>query len=117
MPGISTERLWDLTSGILFGAGVGGHALRLVTIEGDFGVRSLIALAACLLYGVASALTFFRKKLGLWVSVIGPAVGVSAVLLTRDASVDAFQVVLGIFQAVATFLSMIVLWRSRKGPG
>lgn len=112
--GVSTERLWALAAGILFGAGVGGHALRLVVLEGGLGARHLVAGAACLLYGVAALLTFLEKKAGLWITVIGPMVGISAVLLAPNASVDAFQITLGVFQAVATLIALVVLWRTRR---
>lgn len=118
MEKLTTEdKLWGVTCGLLLGAGVGGHALRLVTLEGGIGPRHLVAGFACLLYGTAGALTWAEKKSGLWVSILGPVGGVTAVLLAPGASIDTFQIVLGIPQAVATLLAiwlLVLLHRSKK---
>lgn len=105
---------WGLVSGLLLGAGVGGHALRLVTLDHtDIGARHAVAGFACLLYGVAGALSWAEKKLGLWVSILGPVGGVTAVLLAPNAQIDTFQIVLGVPQALATMLAVYLLWKLR----
>jgi len=112
-PLTTEDKLWGVTCGLLFGAGVGGHALRLVTLDGDFGPRFLVAGFACLLYAVAGSLAWAEKKSGLWISILGPVGGVTAVLLAPGASIDTFQIVLGVPQAVATVLAIWILWRTR----
>jgi len=105
---------WGLTSGLLLGAGVGGHALRLVTLEfTDIGPRHAVAGLACLLYAVAGGLTWAEKKAGLWISILGPLGGVTAVLLAPNSSIDTFQIVLGVPQAVAAALAIYLLWKLR----
>lgn len=101
-----------MTCGLLLGAGVGGHALRLVTLEGDIGARHLVAGFACLLYGTAAALTWAEKRSGLWISILGPVGGVTAVLLAPGANIDTFQIVLGVPQALATLLAVWVLLKA-----
>lgn len=97
--------------GMLVGAGVCGHVLRLATTEPPENGRAdrrLIALAGVLLYGVAAVLTAVGAQVGPWLAIVGPAVGLSAVLLTRN-EVDTFQIWLGVFQAGTAVLAVLVL--------
>lgn len=111
------ERHWGLTAGLLLGAGVGGHALRLATLDWDaLGARHAVAGFACLLYAVAGGLSWAQKRTGLWISILGPVGGVTAVLLAPGASIDTFQVVLGVPQAVAAALAVYLLWVTRAAP-
>jgi hypothetical protein len=110
--------LWGLVSGLLFGAGVAGHALRLVVLGafGDPGAppadgRHAVAAVAIALYGLALALTLARRRAGLWIAVLGPFVGATAVLVLPSASIDAFQVVLGVPQFVAAGIGLWLLRR------
>jgi len=104
------ERLWGFVAGLLAGAGVGGHALRLVILSWDeIGARHAVAGFAVLLYGVAATLTFMRKRAGLWIAVLGPAGGVTAVTLAPRANIDAFQIVLGVPQVLAVALAVYLL--------
>ncbi|TAL41404.1 MAG: hypothetical protein EPN91_10845 [Salinibacterium sp.] len=124
-----------LVAGLLIGAGVGGHALRLVTpgpvaatCEGlgcALGTRSIrgsskaadarrfIATSAMVLYSIAAVLVLRGYASGYMVAVLGPLVGLSAVLIARrtdkDVQVDRFQVVLGLFQGIAAVAS-IAAW-------
>ncbi|MCZ7586230.1 MAG: hypothetical protein M5R36_24525 [Deltaproteobacteria bacterium] len=111
MVGNTRERLWGMTTGLLVGAGVGGHALRLVVLGmSGIGARHAVAGFAVLLYGTAAALTFMQRKAGLWIAVLGPLGGVTAVTLAPGASIDTFQVVLGVFQFLALGLSLYLLF-------
>lgn len=102
--------------GLLVGAGVFGHALRLVTLQGqpDAAGRRGVAVAAIVIYGVASALLLGSdSKAGLWVATVGPLLGLSSVLVLkafgRSSGVDHFQIVLGVPQAVAIALASHLL--------
>ena len=107
------ERLWGLTVGLLIGAGVFGHALRLVILEGDWAARHNVAGFAVLLYGVAALFTYLRHKLGLYITILGPLGGMTAVTLAPNASIDTFQFVLGIPQFMAIFLAAYILLKER----
>jgi hypothetical protein len=119
-------------SGLLFGAGVGGHVLRLVELSKkedeeyfptedrklwrikapeDKRGRYFVAISAILLYGLASALAGFGVSAGLWIAIIGPMVGVSAVLILGG-KVDRFQIALGVFQVIGAIVSAVALWRA-----
>lgn len=97
---------YGFIGGLLFGAGVGGHALRF-TMKPDR-ARAFIAGSAMLIYGIGAALCLFSSPIGLWIAILFPIVGVTAVLVTGH-KLDAFQIVLGIFQAVAAVLSILTL--------
>lgn len=116
-----------LIAGILIGAGVGGHVLRLVVLYDEyqfhadvaaaFGMpattsvkgRALVALAAVALYSVAAVLVMLGQDAGLWVALGGPLVGLAAVLALH-AQVDSFQRALGVFQAIASVLAAYMLF-------
>ena len=105
------DRLWGFIAGILIGAGVGGHALRLQILGlGEWIGRHTVAASAVVLYLVAGILVYFKKKLGLWITIIGPLIGITAVTLSPMAQIDGFQLVLGIPQFLALFLSIYLLW-------
>jgi hypothetical protein len=105
-------------SGLLFGAGVGGHVLRLVELSQDPAPfhekrgRYFVAISAIVLYSIASILTGLGYSAGLWIAIIGPLVGVSAVLILGG-KVDRFQIALGVFQAVGAVVSAVALWERR----
>lgn len=109
------EKIWGLTAGLLLGAGVGGHALRLVVLGTDFsnmsniGSRHYVAGFAILLYLIAGLLTLFKSKIGLWIAILGPLGGITAVTLSPNAHIDLFQVVLGIPQFLAIGFSIYLL--------
>lgn len=97
--------------GMLVGAGVCGHLLRLITTEppeNGKADRHIIALAGVLLYSIAAVLTAAGAHAGPWLAIGGPAVGLGAVLLTRN-KVDMFQAVLGLFQVWTAVLAVLVL--------
>jgi hypothetical protein len=96
------DKIWGFTAGLLLGAGVFGHALRLVTLaDTEVGPRHYVAGFAVLLYLVAALLVFFKNKLGLLISILGPLGGITAVSLSPNAQIDLFQIVLGIPQFLA----------------
>jgi hypothetical protein len=101
-------------SGLLFGAGVGGHALRLVMLVQD-GLpfqqqrgRYFVAISAIVFYSIAFILVALGWKSGLVLSIVGPLIGVSAVLLLKQ-KIDLFQIVLGVFQLVAVIGAIALL--------
>ena len=107
-------------AGLLLGAGVGGHALRLVVLSQDNEPdaqqrgRYAVAIAGMVLYGFAALLASLQHPLGLVITIVGPGVGVGAVLVL-GAKVDRFQVVLGVFQLAAAVVSLgmlIFLWET-----
>lgn len=111
-----TDYVWGLISGLQLGAGVGGHALRLVTLHHEpLGFRQVVATGALIIYGAAFGLTLRRHRAGLWIALIGPFVGVAAVVTVMSEPPDAFQVVLGIPQLIAQVLAAWLLWRWRRG--
>ena len=105
--------IWGLISGLLIGAGVFGHALRLVILEPTWGGRHNVAAFAIVLYSVSGILTLFRNKLGLYIAIIGPLGGITAVTALGK-HIDLFQFVLGIPQFMAIFLSIWLLILLRK---
>ncbi len=106
------DRLWGLVTGLLIGAGIFGHALRLVILGTDkISARHTVAAFAVLLYGVASALAFHRRRTGLWIAVLGPLGGITAITLAPNAHIDTFQIVLGVPQFLALGVSCYLLAR------
>jgi hypothetical protein len=99
---------YGFIAGLLFGAGVGGHALRLVTLDSMKGPRAFIAWSAMAIYGLGALLCLLEQVVGLYIAIVFPVVGISAVLLTKN-KVDAFQLVLGVFQLVALVASVLRL--------
>ncbi|MCC6158355.1 MAG: hypothetical protein IT350_09915 [Deltaproteobacteria bacterium] len=113
---ISIDHLWGLTAGLLLGAGAAGHALRLVTLAGTpLGARHAVAGFAILLYTLAGVLALLRRREGLWIAILGPVGGVTAVTLAPNAHIDLFQIVLAIPQMAALALSVWLLRARRFG--
>ena len=96
------DKIWGFTAGLLLAAGVFGHALRLVILGMDnIGPRHYVAGFAVLLYLVTAILVFAKNKIGLWITILGPLGGITAVSLSPNAQIDLFQIVLGIPQFLA----------------
>ena len=113
---------YGIIAGLLWGAGVGGHALRLVTLNPEEYVvldghlpytdalkaeraRRFIAWSAIVVYGLGGLLCACQSPIGPAIAILFPLVGVTAVLVTGH-KIDLFQVVLGIPQVVAALLSI-----------
>jgi hypothetical protein len=110
MPTRSNGFLWGFIAGLLLGAGAGGHALRLVVLGMDtLTTRHYVAGFAVILYLVAGLLVCLRRKAGLYIAILGPLGGITAVTLSPQAQIDTFQVVLGIPQFLAIGLSVWLL--------
>lgn len=114
-------------SGLLLGAGVGGHVLRLVMLheeerqidELDRAVgtdteawarrslhgRMFVAWSAVAVYTMATVLVGLGHPAGLMIAVVGPVVGASTVVALR-ARIDRFQIALGVFQGLAAALAL-----------
>lgn len=114
------SKAWGAVAGLLWGASV-GHVLRLLelgwTWSGPLNAwtgRDGVACAAVVIYAVSSVLAWLERREALWVSVLGPLGGLTAVILLPTAHVDAFQVVLGGIQAVALVISAWLLWADPK---
>jgi len=106
------NRLWGFIAGILIGAGVGGHALRLQILGFETWTgRHTVAAAAVFLYLVAGILVYLKKPLGLWITILGPLIGITAVTLSPNAQIDGFQMVLGVPQFLALGLSVYLLFK------
>lgn len=102
--------IWGLIAGLLIGAGVFGHALRLQTLGfEEWTGRHTVAGAAIVMYLISAILVYFKKRLGLWIAIIGPLMGITAVTVSPNASIDGFQLVLGLPQFLAIFLSIYLL--------
>ena len=111
----SKDKIWGFISGILIGAGCFGHALRLVILGMDaLTPRHYVAGFAVLLYLIAGLLVYFRKKIGLYITILGPIGGITAVTLSPNAHIDTFQIVLGIPQMLAVILSVYILYNKRN---
>jgi hypothetical protein len=117
--------IYGLIAGLLLGAGVDGHALRLVTLNPEEYVvldghlsdadarkaertRRFIAWSAIVIYGLGAALCLQQSVWGLIIAIVFPAVGVAAVLVTGH-KIDLFQAVLGVPQLLAAALSIAVV--------
>lgn len=101
--------LYSFEAGLLVGAGVCGHALRLATLEQGEQDREWIAIAAMFWYGTAAMYCGQENSIGAWMAIVGPALGLTAVLLTRN-RVDKFQVTLGVFQLLAAVEAVRILF-------
>jgi hypothetical protein len=111
----SFDKIWGLVAGLLLGAGLFGHALRLVILGTDtISPRHYVAGFAVLLYLVSGLLVYFKKKSGLYIAILGPVGGITAVTLSPNAHIDTFQVVLGIPQMLALVLSVYILIKEKK---
>ncbi len=107
---MNKENIWGLVTGLLLGAGVFGHALRIVILDNSsYTDRHTVAIAAVLIYLVASFFTFYKHKVGLYIAIIGPLIGITAVTISPKAQIDLFQLVLGVPQFLAIFLSAYLL--------
>lgn len=112
---MNTEKIWGIVTGLLLGAGAFGHALRIVVLDNSaYSDRHTVAIAAVVIYLTASILTFFKNKIGLYIAIIGPLMGITAVTLSPKAQIDLFQMVLGIPQFLAIFLSIVLLVKSKE---
>jgi hypothetical protein len=97
--------------GLLLGAGVGGHALRIVTLDltdPRSKSRKYIAVGAMVLYAIAAVQVFFHYTSGSFLTIFGPVVGVTAVI-GSGTKVDLFQLVLGVFQILAAVAAIALL--------
>ena len=109
------DHYWGIIAGLLIGAGVFGHALRLEVLGFEAWTgRHTVASAGVALYLVAGILVYFKKKLGLWIAIVGPLIGITAVTISPNASIDTFQLVLGIPQFLAIFLSIYLLLQLKQ---
>lgn len=103
---------YTFIAGLLLGAGVCGHALRLVTEGNGFRFpqtpREWIAWCAIFIYGAATILCLFGHPIGPLIAVIFPFVGITAVIVTGE-GLDFFQLTLGIFQFIALIASLFLL--------
>jgi hypothetical protein len=110
---VIVNALYLFVSGILLGAGVGGHALRLVNLYEDPKAleksRVFIAWSAVFIYGLGALLTFFGCPAGLYIAIVFPIVGITAVTITGY-KIDTFQIVLGLFQILAAVVSVYILY-------
>lgn len=95
--------------GNLVGSGIGGHALRLVTLGPGLTTRHYIAWAGVALYAICTTLCVLQLSAGFVLTILGPVVGISATLITKN-KVDAFQVFLGLFQVVSMVFACILLF-------
>jgi hypothetical protein len=110
----SLDKIWGFVAGLLIGAGVFGHALRLVILESnEITPRHYVAGFAVLLYSVSGLLTYFRKKSGLYIAILGPVGGITAVSLAPNAQIDTFQIVLGIPQMLAVVMAIYILTKEK----
>jgi hypothetical protein len=95
--------------GLLLGAGVCGHLLRLVTLGWPHvlvpAARFHIAFFAIMIYGIATLLVLQGNVIGHLMTLCFPFVGLTAVMITKQ-KVDIFQIVLGIFQLLASLISL-----------
>ena len=111
----SFDKIWGLIAGLLIGAGLFGHALRLVILGMDsISPRHYVAGFAVLLYLIAGLLVYCRKKIGLFIAILGPVGGITTVALSRNAHIDTFQIVLGIPQMLALVLSVYILLKEKQ---
>jgi hypothetical protein len=107
--------LQGILVGLLVGAGVFGHALRLVTLDfhdPDDRARIAVASFAIGLYAVAAGLVLAGGPVGPMIAVGGPILGITAVVLSGG-RVDMFQIVLGVPQVLAAVVAIVLL---RGGP-
>ncbi len=106
------QDFWQgLLVGSLVGSGVGGHALRLVALgTAQPSSRHYVAVAGIVLYTVAAVLTATGALSGPVISILGPVVGLTAVLLSKS-KVDTFQIVLGVFQVLSAAVGVYLLVR------
>ena len=84
--------------------------MRLVTLaDTEIGSRHYVAGFAVLLYLATAILVFAKNKIGLWITILGPLGGITAVSLSPNAQIDLFQIVLGIPQFLAIGCAIYLL--------
>ena len=109
------DKIWGFTAGLLLAAGVFGHALRLVVLIMErVGPRHYVACFAIILYLITAILVFFKNKIGLWLTILGPLGGITAVSLSPNAHIDLFQIVLDIPQFLAIGCAVYLLLKKNN---
>lgn len=93
-------------AGILFGAGVCGHALRL--LQGETGTRRFIVITSLFTYTLGTLLCLAGSLVGVWMAIILPLIAV-IVITSSTEKPDPFQVVLGAFLIANAVLAYTVL--------
>jgi len=104
------EYAWGLIQGLMLGIAIMHAEQPIAVIYGDLDMKLKIWVAVC--GGVLYTSTFlglhFRERWALWVSIFGPIVGLTSVLLL-GAEVDTFQIMCGIAQFYAAFTAVEIL--------
>jgi len=123
---IPRDRYWAHVQGLMLGVTVAHCQQPLAAaLEDDIAWRDKhwISLGGCALYGASFGTSLARWRPGLWINVIGPAVGVSSVgvgwilsatdVIDADIRMDTYQIMGGILQVAALIRSVQLL---RAGP-
>lgn len=111
-----TERLWGIVLGLLIGANLGGHVLRL-TLLGFSAItpRHYIPIFALVLYFVAAVLVFLKQKVGLWIALLAPFVGLIIISIVPNLHLEPFQVAMGVIEFPAVLCAAYLLFFNTKG--
>jgi hypothetical protein len=123
---VPRDLYWGQIQGLMLGVAVTHCQQPLAAwLEEDIEFRDkhVISIGGCALYGVSFATAMKRWRPGLWINIIGPAVGITSVtagwILSEtdviDATVrpDTYQIMGGILQMAALVRSIQLL---RAGP-
>ncbi len=110
-----TERLWGVILGLLIGANLGGHVLRLTLLGfSTITQRHYIPLFALVLYGVAAVLVFLKRKAGLWIALLAPLVGLLIISIVPNLHLEPFQVAMGLIEFPAILCAAYLLFFNTK---
>jgi len=94
-----TERLWGIVLGLLIGANLGGHILRLTLLGfSPITPRHYIPIFALGLYFVAAVLVFLKRKAGLWIALLAPLIGLIIISIVPNLHLEPFQVAMGVIE-------------------
>jgi hypothetical protein len=111
-----TERLWGIVLGLLIGANLGGHILRLTLLGfSPITPRHYIPIFALGLYFVAAVLVFLKQKAGLWIALLAPLIGLIIISIVPNLHLEPFQVAMGVIEFPAMLCAAYLLFFNTKG--
>lgn len=122
-----TDAYWGQVQGLMLGVTITHCQQPLAAwLEDDIEFRDkhVVSIGGCVLYGASFATAMMRSRRGLWINIIGPAVGITSVTAgwilsetgTINANVrpDTYQIMGGILQMAALYRSIQLLRAGKR---
>lgn len=119
------DHFWSQMQTLMLGIFLFHLVQPLAVLNGllDWKDKFYVSIAGAVIYGICFILLLLKKKLALWISIIGPCLGLIAVLtgfilsktgiIQATISPDVFQAAGGILQIWALILAIILLRRDK----